>query len=207
MRRLLVPILLLGLVCAAYAAWPVFGLYQLGAALRDSNPDAVLARVDLASIRRSIVGQVVAEAGRDPRVDAGLDRLGEVGGQLALRAAAAELDRRLAGLITPEDIRELILRGRLRVEGAAGNDGGQPVQDTGDFIGLPENPFAYLQSYGFSSLRKAKTVLGKPDAPDDWLGLSLRLSGFRWKLIEIQLPRSVLSELRAVLESEIGARS
>jgi hypothetical protein len=201
MRRWIVGIGIIALVAGLYLASPFVGLYRLGSALHSADAPALLDRIDVAGVRRSIVSQIVDEIGQDEDVRRQLEKLGVVGRDMALRAAAGEFDRQLAATVTPEIIRLLLAEGRLPPEFTGGAADAAGTR-TGS-IGLPDNPLRFLRSWDYVSPRKVRAVIGEAGRPEDWTGLVLFLKGATWRLTEVQLPPAVLREVRPALKKAI----
>lgn len=205
MRRWLALTLLLVVLALAYLGWPFVGLYQLGSALRAADVEDALRRVDIPSVRRSIIAQLVDEASLAAEAEG---RLGDLGRQIAVSAATSELDRQLAAVITPDVLREMIVEGDIPPAWAEGLglDGGPAAgTDRLPMIGVPENPFGLIQGWGFSSIRRFKTVLGPAGKPEEWTGVRMRLRGFTWRLSGIDLSPSVLTRVKPIVRRKIEA--
>lgn len=203
MRRWIVSIALVACLVGLYLASPFLGLYRLGSALHEADAAALVARVDIASVRRSIVDQIVAEVGQDAEVERQLDRLGPAR-DMAIRAAAGEFDRALAATVTPEVIRLLLSQGDLPPEFLMGQSGNaSPSAATPGSVGLPDNPLRYLRDWDYVSPRKVRATIGEAGAPEDWTGLTLLLKGATWRLTDVVLPPSVLARVRPALRARI----
>ncbi|KQT46260.1 hypothetical protein ASG43_11560 [Aureimonas sp. Leaf454] len=200
MRRWIVGIGIGTLVAVLYLASPFVGLYRLGSALRSADAEVLLERIDIAGVRRSIVSQIVAEIGRDEEVQRHLDKLGGIGRDMALRAAAGEFDRHLAATVTPEILRLLLSEGRLP---PALSLGAAEASSPAPAIGLPDNPLRFLRSWDYVSPRKVRAVIGEAGEPEDWTEVVLFLKGATWRLTEVQLPPSVMARVRPVLKAKI----
>jgi hypothetical protein len=200
MRRWIAGTGIIALVVGLYLASPFVGLYRLGSALHAADAKALLERIDVPGVRRSLVSQIVNEIGEDETVRRQLDKLGDIGRDMALRAAAGEFDRMLAATVTPEIIRLLLSEGRLPPEFAGDGDA---ASSSASSVGLPDNPLRYLRSWDYVSPRKVRAVIGEAGRPEDWTGLVLFLKGATWRLTEVQLPPSVIARVRPALKARI----
>jgi len=209
MRTFLIILVLAVLVGLGYAAWPFYGLYALGNAVHTADAGDAMKRIDLPAVRRSILHQVLDEGTKGTELE---ERLGSVGRQFAASAAAAALDERAAEVFTPEILRDLIASGRLPE--ALQAEGGQLPETgaaqgglSGAGAGLPQNPLRFLQGFSYRSPVKFKVVVGEEDAPENWTGLEMRLSGTLWRLTGIELPQSVMSQIVPVVREKIERAS
>ncbi|WP_162245972.1 MULTISPECIES: DUF2939 domain-containing protein [unclassified Aureimonas] len=207
MRRWIVSLAVAALIVGLYLASPFLGLYRLGSALHEADAAGLVARVDIPSVRRSIVEQIVAEVGRDAEVERQLNKLGGVARDMALRAAAGEFDRMLAATVTPEVIRLILAKGDLPPEFLAGQaEPGRPVDaSAGASVGLPDNPLRFLRTFDYVSPRKVRATIGEADRPEEWTGLTLLLRGATWRLTEVALPPAVLARVRPAIRARIDA--
>lgn len=203
MRRWIVSIAVLAIVAVLYLASPFLGLYRLGAAVHEADAAELVARIDVSSVRRSLVHQIVEEIGHDEAVTRQLDKLGGAARDMALRAAAGEFDRALAAIVTPDLIRLLLAEGEVPPEFLPPELRGAPAAAGASSAGLPDNPLRFLRSWDYVSPRKVRATIGEPDRPEDWTVLTLFLKGATWRLTEVKLPPSVLARVRPALRETI----
>jgi len=119
MRMLLRGAVALVILIAAYWAWALAGAAQLASAAERGDADAVIERVDLQALIRSLSGQIArAFADQNPELqNPPSPRQG-----VFLNASAAEM--LLRALLTPENIAALLTQGRVGVLGPGGKDTG-----------------------------------------------------------------------------------
>lgn len=218
MRRIVLFLLFGFAAVLAFLAWPFFGLYQLAQAVQSRDPQAIMERVDIDSVRLHVVGQILTDASDDAELK---ERFGSLGRQLVVNAAISAADARAAEFFTPETIIELIATGRIpagllpdfeRLEmGDAGT--GLAVELTPSLAALgqlPEEPFRYLRRWDYRSLSKFAVAIGPEEKRQDWTGLILRRTGLKWTLWSVELPQSLVDKLRPVLAAKLrqpGGRS
>src|SRR6201992_3832268 len=148
MRIILCAAIALLILAAAYWGWALAGAAQLASAAQRGDAEAVMERVDLQALIRSISGQVArAFAKQNPQ----LQHLPLVRQGVFLNGAAAEM--LLRALLTPEFIAALLNQGRVSVLGAGGTD-------AGTVLGMPAlgeafraRPLQVLMNSYFSSPR------------------------------------------------------
>jgi hypothetical protein len=117
MRMFLRGAVALVILIAAYWGWAQAGAAQLASAAERGDADAVIERVDLQALIRSLSGQIArAFANENP----GLQKLPPARLGVFLNASAAEM--LLRALLTPDNIAALLSQGRVGVVGAGGKD-------------------------------------------------------------------------------------
>jgi hypothetical protein len=189
-------VVVLGAVLA-YSAGPFLGLLGLADAIQSRDAAAIIARVDVDTVRRSLVIQLLGE-----QSSISLDRFIEEDANPAMRdlakglaadALQAALDRASAKVLTPEVIVGLISEGRV--------GGGEAGEGTG--FAFPDRPLGQLQGARFVSLNRFAFDLGQTSHPENWSRLVMRRRGVSWILHEIRLPQRVVMELRPVIKERI----
>ena len=108
------------ILIVAYWGWALAGAAQLASAAQRGDAEAVMERVDLQALIRSLSGQVArAFAKQNPQ----LQHLPLVRQGVFLNGAAAKM--LLRALLTPENIAALLSQGRVGVLDAGGKDAGR----------------------------------------------------------------------------------
>jgi hypothetical protein len=108
------------ILVAAYWGWALAGAAQLASAAQRGDAEAVMERVDLQALIRSLSGQIArAFAKQNPQ----LQHLPLVRQGVFLNGAAAKM--LLRALLTPENIAALLSQGRVGVLDAGGKDAGR----------------------------------------------------------------------------------
>jgi hypothetical protein len=170
----------------AFSVSPLISLYNLERAVQANDIDGVRRRLNLRALRMSLLRQTV-QAALDTAKGRELDPARR---QAVTEAAMGFADPIVAGLVTPEAIGELIRTGwteRL------------PLERRGGAVGLRIGSLAQLWSfYVRSEWRGFRTyVLAYPlhVAADAQYRLRLRLSGARWRLVDVELPADLKRQL------------
>jgi hypothetical protein len=172
---------------AAYAAWPLHGLYRLAAAVQARDAPALAERVDFERLRRSLSHQVIAAylklTGQDTR-------LGAFGMQVATGVGSNVADPILERLVTPESLLALLDRGRA-LEGEAGSAGTAVAP-------LGSNAISDVWRTWLESEYSGRDfyVSVPPERPAaDRFRLHLRFTNWQWKLAGIDLPEALRMRL------------
>ncbi len=119
MRLVIRGVVALVILIAAYWSWALVGAAQLASAAHSGDVDAVMERVDLQALIRSLASQISrAFLDENPQ----LQKLPAVRRGVILNGAAAEM--LLRALLTPENIAALLSRGRVDGMDAGGKDAG-----------------------------------------------------------------------------------
>jgi hypothetical protein len=195
MRKWIVGTLLLLAAAIAYSAGPFLGLMGLADAIESRNAEAVIERVDVDNVRRSLVIQLLGEEASETidrvieeEANAEMRQLAKL---LAGSALQAALDRASAEVLTPQVIVGLISDGRVEGTETAAAPG----------FDFPDRPFDQLQGLGFVNLNRFAFDIGQ--TPEDLSTLTMRRQGLSWVLYEIRLPQRVVAELRPVIKARI----
>jgi hypothetical protein len=195
MRKILGAVAALIVIIAAYWAWALAGAAQLAGVAEQGDPSAVMARVDLPALRRSLGSQIVrAYLKQNPRYD----KLGPLERGLAKSLGGSVADAMLQQALTPDNIAELLKKGRI---GAAGGQDETvlwrmpPLADA-----LRGGPLrAALDSYFDGPISFVIALHGA----DGRYGLHLRLVGTSWRLAGLDIPEPVSERLaRAIAQKE-----
>lgn len=178
MRRTALSLLALGILVAAYSAWPFVALYDLLGAVRERNLGAVAAQVDFSALSRSLAEQIMRGYARIPGAPSS-----PLAQQLMISLGAGLADPLVERMVTPEAVADLIQVGwPVAVLGSKPDDV-PGINYRGDGWKL------YLASeYGIDEFRLWLPV-DKP-LPEQYR-LTLRRSGLTWKLSGVVLPEAV----------------
>jgi hypothetical protein len=196
MRMLLRGAVALVILIAAYWAWALAGAAQLASAAERGDADAVIERVDLQALIRSLSGQIArAFANENP----GLQKLAPPRLGVFLNASAAEM--LLRALLTPDNIAALLSQGRVGVLGPGG-------KDSGTLWGMPSLGEAFngrplrviTRSYFDGPL---SFVVGL-DSPDGRYRIHMNLSGLTWRMSGVDVPEPITARLARLIAQRIG---
>ena len=192
LRGAVAPVILI----AAYWAWALAGAAQLASAAERGDADAVIERVDLQALIRSLSGQIArAFADQNPQLqNQSPPRQG-----VFLNASAAEM--LLRALLTPENIAALLTQGRMGVLDAGG-------KDAGTIWGMPSLGEAFharpLQVLMHSYFDGPLGFVVGLESPDGRYRLHLNLSGVTWRLSGVDIPEPVTVRLANLIAQRIG---
>ena len=196
MRMVIRGAVALVILVGAYWGWALAGAAQLASAASRDDPEAVMERVDLQAVIRSLSGQVArAFASENP----GLQNPPQPRQGVFLNASAAEM--LLRALLTPENIAALLTQGRVGVLDAGG-------KDAGTIWGMPSlgeafhaRPWQVLMN---SHLDGPRSFVVGLDSPDGRYRLHMTLSGLTWLLSGVDIPAPITARLTHLIAQRIG---
>jgi Protein of unknown function (DUF2939) len=196
MRMVIRGVVAVLILIAAYWGWALAGAAQLASAASRGDPEAVMERIDLQPLIRSLSSQIArAYLDQNPQLqNPPSPRQG-----VFLNAAAAEM--LLRALLTPENIAALLNRGRVGVRNAGG-------QDAGTVWGMPSLGEAFnarpLEVLTHSYFNGPLSFVVGLDSPDGLYRLQMRLSGLTWRLSAVDIPKPVTARLANLIAKRIG---
>jgi Protein of unknown function (DUF2939) len=196
MRMFLRGAIALVILIAAYWGWALAGAAQLASAAERGDADAVIERVDLQALIRSLSGQIArAFANENP----GLQKLPPARLGVFLNASAAEM--LLRALLTPDNIAALLSQGRVGVVGAGG-------KDTETLWGMPSLGEAFqarpLQVITHSYFDGPLSFVVGLDSPDGRYRIHMKLSGLTWRMSGVDVPEPITARLARLIAQRIG---
>jgi Protein of unknown function (DUF2939) len=196
MRMVIRGVVALLILLAAYWGWALAGTAQLASAASRSDPEAVMERIDLQPLIRSLSSQISqAYLNENPN----LKNPQSPHPSLALNAAAAEM--LLRALLTPDNIAMLLNQGRVGVLNAAG-------KDAGTVWGMPSLGEAFnarpLEVLTHSYLNGPLSFVVGLNSPDGLYRLHMRLSGITWRLSAVDIPEPVMARVANLIAQRIG---
>ena len=145
------------ILIAAYWGWALAGAAQLAWAAERGDAEAVMERVDLQALIRSLSGQISrAFLDENPQLQKLPPRPG-----VFLNGSAAEM--LLRALLTPETIAALLNQGRMSVLGAGGKDAGTVLSVPSLGEALRTRPLEVLVNSHFDGPRSFVVGLNSPD--------------------------------------------
>jgi hypothetical protein len=184
------------ILAAAYCGWALAGAAQLASAAQRGDTEAVMERVDLQALIRSLSGQISrAFLDENPQ----LQKLPSVRQGVFLNGSAAEM--LLRAVLTPETIAALLNQGRMSVLGAGRKDAGTlwAMPSLGE--AFRARPLQVLTHSYFNGLRSFVVGL---ESPDGWYRLHLNLSGLTWRLSGVDVPQPMIARLTRLISERIG---
>ena len=181
---------------AAYWGWALVGAAQLASAAQRGDTEAVMERVDLQALIRSLSGQISrAFLDENPQLQNPPARRPGV----FLNGSAAEM--LLRALLTPETIAALLNKGRMSVVNASG-------KDAGTVLGMPPLGEAFhtrpLQVLMNSYLCGPRCFVIGLDSPDGRYRLHMTFSGLTWLLSGVDVPEPTIARLTRLIAQRIG---
>jgi hypothetical protein len=185
-------------VVAAYWGWALAGAAQLASAASRGDAEAVMERVDLQALIRSLSSQISrAYLDQNPQLQKLLSEHGLAGG-VVVNAAGAEL--LLRAFLTPENIAALLNRGRVGVANAGGQDAGtlSSVPSLGE--AFRARPLQVLMNSYFDG--PLSFVVGL-QSPDGRYRLHMDLSGVTWRLSGVDVPEPVTARVAQLIARRI----
>lgn len=172
-----------------YVVSAAVGLAALGSAARSGDVDAILARVDLPSVRRSVALQIVSAYLAQTGSSNAPSKRAEL---LARTIGPAVADAMLAKVITPENVAVLLQSGRIS---------GTADHPEIAVPGLPsisaENLIAGLRRIRPVQFNEFAVKLGERDQRA--YGIRMRLDGSSWKMSAVDLPATLAAEIASRL--------
>ena len=183
-------ITLLILAWIGYRAWPLYTLTSLARAIEDKDVARVMTHVDVPKVRHSIIVQLL-DTHLKTRVPNAVLR------GLVADVAGAVVDPAVADLVTPEAMTDFLRVGwptNAIPDRPTGVPSDISVVTSGD---LGSAWRTYLRAnFGISRLE-----IELPEAlpPDRRFSLEFRLTGWRWRLVNIRFPEYLRVELAGVI--------
>src|SRR5580692_5862035 len=183
------------ILIAAYWGWALAGAAQLASAAERGDADAVIERVDLQALIRSLSGQIArAFADQNPQLQKAAPRPG-----VFLNASAAEM--LLRALLTPDNIAALLSQGRVSVVGPGG-------KDAGTVWGMPSLGEAFnarpLQVIMHSYFDGPRSFVVGLDSSDGFYRIHMNLSGLTWRMSGVDVPDPITARLARLIAQRIG---
>ena len=178
---------------AAYWGWALAGAAQLASAAQRGDAQAVMQRVDLQALIRSLSGQI-SRAFLDENPQLQKPRQG-----VFLNGSAAEM--LLRALLTPEAIAALLNQGRMSVLGAGGKDAATVLGMPSLGEALRARPLQVLTRSYFDGPRSFVVGL---NSPDGLYRVHMTLSGLTWRLSGVDVPEPIIARLTRLIAQRIG---
>jgi hypothetical protein len=198
MRKFIRAAIVLVILVAAYWGWALVGAAQLASVASQGDAAAVMQRVDLSALRRSLGSQIAhAYLEQNPQFKKLLSLeqgfVGSVGGG-APHALLREV-------LTPENIAALLNKGRVGLSkaGAPGAEMLWRMPPLGD--AFRSGPLQVLMHSYFDGPLGFVVDL---DSAEGRYGVHLHLSGSTWRLSGLDLPEEVSARLAREIAERVG---
>jgi hypothetical protein len=186
------------ILVAAYWGWALAGAAQLASAASRGDAEAVMDRVDLEALIRSLSSQISrAYLDQNPELQKLLSRHGLAQGVVVNAAAAQML---LRAFLTPENIAALLNQGRV------GFLNGGP--NAGTLWRMPPLGEAFrahpLQALMNSYFDGPLSFVVRLDSPDGRYSVHMNLSGATWRLSGLDIPEPVTARVAGLIAQRIS---
>jgi hypothetical protein len=200
MRTFIRGAIALVILVAAYWGWALAGTAQLASAASRGDAAAVMDRIDLTALSRSLSGQISrAYLEQNPQLQKLMSLHDGFAGGVGINAAAAEM--LLRAFLTPENIAALLNKGGAGFPNAGGPDAGALWRMPGLGEALQAGPLqAVMHSY-FVSPRSFVVGL---DSPDGRYGVHMNLTGTTWRLSGLDIPDAVTARVAREIAQRIN---
>lgn len=186
------------ILLAAYWIWALAGTAQLASAAQRDDAEAVMERVDLQALIRSLSSQIAhAYLDQNPQLEKLLSQHGLAGG-VSVNASAAEM--LLRAFLTPENVAAFLSHG-VGIPKGRGSDAGAMWRAPGLNEALRARPLEALMNSHFDGLRSFVVGL---DSPDGRYGVHMKLSGLTWRLSGLDVPEPVTARVARLIAERIG---
>ena len=194
MRKFVRGAVALLIFAAAYWGWALLGAAQLASAASQGDVEAVMQRVDLPALMRSLSGQIAhAYLDQNPQFRKLLSiEQGFVG-----RVGAGAAEALLREVLTPTNIAALLNKGR-----AGSPDAAVTIQ------GLPPLSEAF-RAGPWQALRNSRfdgplSFVVKLDSAEGRYNVHLHLSGTTWRLSGLDIPEEISARLAREIAERVG---
>lgn len=195
-RRLLWLAILFAVLLAAYATWPLWGLYRITAAIEARDAQALDHLVDYRELRRTLTGQIVESYFK---IAGGGKPLGNLGQQLAASVGGAVADPIIEQFLNSKTLLSLLGTGHAPAANTAIGDMALARLSLSDVFGNPWQLFRNAEYSG--QLFYATVPPGAP--PDKQFRLRLRLINWQWRLAGVGLPEPVRAHIAREIQKLI----
>lgn len=194
MRKFIHSAIALVILVAAYWCWALVGTAQLASAASQGDAQAVMRRIDLPALTRSLSSQIAyAYLQRNPQFRKLLSLeqgfLGSVG--------AGAADKLLREILTPENIAALLNNHRVGLP--LGADGFWRMPPLGEVFG--RGPLQAVMNSRFDG--PLSFVVGI-DSDEGRYRAHMRLSGATWRLSGLDVPQEVSARLAGAIAARVG---
>ena len=200
MRKFIGAAVALVILVAAYWGWALAGTAQLASAAARGDAAAVMERVDLTALSRSLSGQISrAYLEQNPQLQKLMALKQGLAGDVGINAAAAEM--LLRAYLTPENISALLNQGRVNVPNAGGPDAGALWRMPGLGEAFQTGPLQAAMNSRFVSPLSFVVSLNSPDGR---YGVHMNLSGMTWRLSGVDIPDAVTGRIAREIAQRIS---
>jgi hypothetical protein len=199
MRMLIRGVVALVILIAAYWGWALAGAGQLSSAASRGDAEALMERVDLQALIRSLSSQIArAYLDQNPQLEKLLARRQGSAGGVVINAAGAEV--LLRAFLTPENIAAFLSHG-VSIPKAGGIDKATLWRLPALGEAFRAHPLQALMNSHFDG--PLSFVIGL-DSPDGLYGVHTRLFGMTWRLTSLDIPEPVMAQAARLIAQRIS---
>ena len=198
MRKFIRGAIVLVTLVTAYWSWALIGAAQLASVASQGDAHAVVQRIDLPALRRSLSSQIAyAYLEQNPQFKKMLSLEQQFLGSVS-EGAANEL---LREILTPENIAALLNNGHIGLPLAGHLDVGiiWRMPPLGEAFGA--GPLQALMNSHFDG--PLSFVVGM-DSAEGRYGVHMHLSGIIWRLSGLDVPEEVSARLARAIADRVG---
>lgn len=186
MRNLFWAFVVISIALISYSAWALVGAAELVVTAQSAAPNALVQRIDLPALRRSLAHQIVAAYLRQ---DEKLSKMSGMARGFAGSVGTTVADSMLQDLLTPDSIAAMLKDGHF---GSEKDHKGPSVQvPRVGSIGTTQAITTILNSYFDGPMSFVVPIAGGAEG----YGVHLRLEGTTWMLSGLDLPASLVDRL------------
>ncbi len=187
------------ILLAAYWGWALAGAHELASAASRGDAEAVMERVDLQALIRSLSSQIArAYLDQNPQLEKLLSRRQGAAGGVVINAAAAEM--LLRAFLTPDNIAAFLSQG-VGIPKAGSADKGTLWRLPALGEAFRAQPLQAVMNSRFDS--PLRFVVGL-DSPDGRYGVHMNLEGLTWRLSGLDIPEPVMAEAARQIAQRIN---
>lgn len=187
MRWIVTGLVTLLLAWGLYAASPYYALYRLGRAVEAGEVGEVENRVNVRALRYSLARQVASELAAGER-----SGIASSEAQMVAGAALALADPLLDAFVRPDGLIRLLRTSPAGdPTGTAFGRNSVGIEDLDDF----------LASSNWRGFRNVYVRLPPGEPRESRFRLQLRLGNWRWRLVAIELPPSLIRRIASDLKT------
>lgn len=186
MRNWFWAFVVLSLALISYSTWALVGAAELASTAQSAAPSALVQRIDLPSLRRSLAHQIVAAYLRQ---DEKLSKMSGMARGFAGSLGTTVADSMLQDLLTPESLATMLKDGRFGGEKAHLGTAVQVPRVSS--IGTTQVLATVLNSYFDGPTSFVVPISGGAET----YGVHLRLEGTTWMLSGLDMPASLVDRL------------
>ena len=194
MRSLVRAVIVLVVLVAAYWGWALAGAAQLASAASQGDAAALMRRVDLPALTRSLSGQIArAYLEQNPQFKKLLFTEQGFMGSIGAGAAVALL----RAALTPETIAALLSKGRAGFPNSGASVWRMPPLSEAFRTGP-------LQALTYSHFDGPLSFVIALDSAEGRYNVHLHLSGTTWRLSDLDIPEEVSARLAREIAEKVG---